>query len=234
MDSLNDKPMNIANIGSQTVASSGAGKAQGQNEMGREQFLQLLVAQMQNQDPMNPMDSQEFASQLAQFNTVEQLIGVNQGISSLRQSQNMMRISMNNSMATSLAGKQVKALSNEIHLEPAGNAKINYELASAAEQVEIIVRSESGSEIRRVTLTNVGAGESSWTWDGRNNAGKRMGEGNYSIEIIASSGDDTVNAMLFTEGIAEKVRYTGSGVMLLVNNVEVPIGDVEEVGVVNL
>lgn len=203
----------------------------GKNEMGQSQFMQLLVAQMQNQDPVNPMDGSQFAAQLAQFNSVEQLINVNDGLKVLQQSQDMMSASLSNSMAASLTGKQVKAMSNQVHLDADGNADISYKLKNSADKVEIIIRNESGGEVRRETLEGVAGGENSWNWDGLNNNGDRMGEGNYTVEINASSGDNKVNSMIYVKGVADKVRYTGNGVYLTVNNIEVPIGDVEEVGI---
>lgn len=222
--------MDIASITSQATTVSSQNEVTGSSNLGQDQFLQLLVAQMQNQDPINPMDGKEFAAQLAQFNSVEQLIGVNDSLKSLQESQNMMRMSMANSMAASLTGKEVKALTDQIHLEPEGDATINYELENSAEQVEIIVKSAGGSEVRRETLEGVGSGENSWVWDGKNNDGARMGEGEYTIEVKASNGDDSVKAHTFTKGIADQVRYTANGVLLSVNSVEVPIGDIEAVG----
>jgi flagellar basal-body rod modification protein FlgD len=204
--------------------------AQGKSELGQQEFLQLLVAQLQNQDPVNPMDGAEFAAQLADFNSVEQLISVNEGLSQLAISQDLMGASLTNSMAASLTGKEVRALSNQIALSSEGNASVNYKLNDAASQVEIVIRTESGAEIRRETLSGIPSGDNSWTWDGLDTNGERMGEGKYTVEVIAKSGDNNVGALTFLEGFASKVRYTTQGVYLSVNGIDIPIGDVEEVG----
>ena len=107
--------MNVNGI--QSTSNPYAGNSADRNAMGQQEFLQLLVAQMKNQDPINPMDGTEFASQLAQFNSVEQLIGVNSALTDLQQSQNVMSAGLTNSMAASLTGKEVKALSNEFNLQ---------------------------------------------------------------------------------------------------------------------
>lgn len=200
------------------------------SELGQQEFLHLLIAQMRHQDPINPMDGTEFASQLAQFNSVEQLINVNDGLGALQYSQDMMSTSLTNSMAASLTGKNVKALSDQVHLASGESADIQYKLNNSASEVEIIVRSESGTEVRRETLEGVASGDNSWTWDGKNNYGDRMGDGNYTVEVHATSDDSDVESLVYVEGTANKVRYTGSGVLLSVNGIEVPIGDVEEVG----
>lgn len=204
--------------------------AQGKSELGQQEFLQLLVAQLQNQDPVNPMDGAEFAAQLADFNSVEQLISVNKGLSQLAISQDLMGASLTNSMAASLTGKEVRALSNEIALSSEGNASVNYKLNDSASQVEIVIRTESGAEIRRETLSGIPSGDNSWTWDGLDTNGERMGEGKYTVEVIAKNGDNNVGALTFLEGFASKVRYTTQGVYLSVNGIDIPIGDVEEVG----
>lgn len=222
--------MDISNIASQTAGLTGQNKQADNKKLGQEQFLQLLVAQMRNQDPINPMDGKEFASQLAQFNSVEQLIGVNKGLESLRQSQEMMSAGMTNSMAASLTGKEVRALSNKVHLEPGKEATINYELNNSAQKVDIVIKDASGSEVRKVSLEGLGSGDNSWTWDGKNNDGVRMGDGNYTVDIQASNGDSTVKSRMFIEGIAKKVRFSGNGVKVSIGNIEVPIGDVESVG----
>lgn len=223
--------MDITNINSLTSAAYQQNTKGNDGELGQNEFLQLLVAQMRNQDPINPMDGQEFASQLAQFNSVEQLISVNNGLGKLQESQDMMSAGLTNSMAASLTGKHVKALSNELHLASGGTADVQYKLNDTASEVEIIIRNESGSEVRRETLQGIPSGENSWQWDGKNDAGDRMGEGNYQVEVKATNDGSEINSLVYIEGTANNVHFTGDGVLLNINNIKVPIGDVEEVGV---
>lgn len=221
--------MDIININANTSAAFNQRPDNNKNQLGQQQFLQLLVAQMRHQDPINPLDGAEFAAQLAQFNSVEQLINVNNGLKELQSGQDLMSASLTNSMAASLTGKEVKALSNEIHLASGESSKITFDLYSSAEEVEVIIKSASGSEIRRETLQGMPSGTNEWMWDGRNDSGARVADGDYIVEIKAKSGDSNVDVLLFTEGTVEKVRYTGKGVFLMVNNIEIPIGDVQEV-----
>lgn len=223
--------MDITSINSQTSAAFSQREGAEKGKLGQQEFLQLLVAQMRHQDPINPLDGAEFAAQLAQFNSVEQLISVNNGLEKLQDSQEMMSASLTNSMAASLTGKHVKALSNQVHLASAEGADIHYKLNNSASEVEMIIRNANGNEVRSETLQGVASGENNWTWDGRNNAGDRMPDGQYFIEVRASNDGNTVDSLTFIEGIASKVRYSGEGVFLTVNNVQIPIGDVEEVGI---
>ncbi len=222
--------MELQNINSQTNAAFNQQDPAKKNEMGHQQFLQLLVAQMRHQDPINPLDGAEFAAQLAQFNSVEQLINVNSGIKELYESQEMMSAGLTNSLAASLTGKHVKAVSDVVQLPVGESANIQYKLNSSASNVDIIIMNESGNEVRRESLENVAASSHEWSWDGRNNNGERMPDGRYYVSIHASNDDANVNALTYVEGMATRVRYTGDGVRLTVNGVDIPIGDVEEVG----
>lgn len=226
--------MDISQIGAQAQTQMNGTESADNNKLGQDKFLQLLVAQMKNQDPINPMDGKEFASQLAQFNSVEQLIGVNDGLSSLQDSQEMMRTEMTNSMAAALTGKHVRALSNRVNLEAGGSVDINYELNNPADEVEFIVRDGSGSAVRSETLSNVSSGENSWTWDGKSNDGLSVAGGQYSVEVNASNGDENVQSRMFSEGTANRVRFTGDGVHISIDGLEVPIGNIETVGTGNL
>ncbi|MEL7833592.1 flagellar hook assembly protein FlgD [Fodinibius sp. Rm-B-1B1-1] len=224
--------MDIGQVDAQTqLASQNEKSLTGNNKMGQDQFLQLLVAQMQNQDPINPMDGKEFASQLAQFNSVEQLIGVNDGLEQLSQSQQMMRTELTNSMASSLTGKNVRALSNKVNLGSGEGADVNYDLNNTASEVEIVIRDSSGNEVRRETIDGASAGEHNWKWDGKTNDGVDVPDGQYNVEINATNGDESVKARTFIEGTANKVRFTGEGVKISIDGVEVPIGDIETVAV---
>lgn len=202
----------------------------GNSNLGKEDFLQLLVAQMKNQDPINPMDGTQFASQLAQFNSVEQLINLNDGMNLLAESQQMMNTGLSNTMAASLAGKSVRALSDKIALEPGGSGTLQFKLNNVATSADITIRDGSGNVVRTEELGSLGSGEHTWTWDGLSDDGSRLPEGVYSIEVNAANGDQQVDALTYTEGFAEKVSYSGEGVRLLVNGIYVPLGDVEQIG----
>lgn len=222
--------MDLNAINSQTSATYGEREAKGKSDLGQQEFLQLLVAQMRHQDPINPLDGAEFASQLAQFNSVEQLINVNSGLETLKGSQEMMSRSLTNTMAASLTGKEVKALNNQIALQAGDSSEVMFRLNGTASEVELRVLREGGTEVYREVLEGVPAGEHTWSWDGRNGLGEGMPDGRYQIEVQASGPDGPVDSLLFTEGSIDRVRYGENGVYLMVNGVEIPVSDVEEVG----
>lgn len=198
-------------------------------DLGKDEFLKLLITQLRHQDPLNPMEGTEFASQLAEFNSVEQLINLNDQVTGLTEAQDQMSSGLHNSLAATLTGKQVKAMSEEIGVssEP---AEIQYRLQQLASEVEIEIRDVTGTVIRTETLENIGQGDHQWSWDGKTDAGQPVPEGSYSMSLSARNGDQKVNSLTFTEGIVERVRFTGEGVKLLVNGMLVPLSDVEEIG----
>lgn len=219
---------NISNLSNQTGNS--VSNDAGNPKLGKDEFLQLLVAQMKNQDPINPMDGTQFASQLAQFNSVEQLINLNDGMNALAQSQQMMSNGLSNTMAASLAGKTVRALSNQVAVGENGDTELQFRINDIATEVEITITDESGNTIRKETIENVGSGDHSWNWDGKSDAGNRVPKGIYSIRVDAKNGDDQVPSLTFIEGVAEKVHYSGNGVELKVDGIFIPLGDVEDIG----
>lgn len=225
--------MDISNILS-TTQNSQTNQSQshaGKSQIGKEGFLQLLVAQMRNQDPINPMNGQEFAAQLAQFNSVEQLINLNKGITGLAQSQDMMSQGLSNTMAASLTGKSIRAVSDRISVKANEESTINFKLNNTATKAIVKILDSAGNVVRTEELENLGSGNHTWTWDGKSNAGSRVPEGEYTVEIDAKNGDDPVGALTYQQGIAEKIRYTENGVRLIVNGVAIPLGNVEEIGV---
>lgn len=198
-------------------------------ELGKDEFLKLLITQLRHQDPLNPMEGTEFASQLAEFNSVEQLINLNEQVTGLTEAQDQMSNGLHNSLAATLTGKQVKAMSEEIGVssEP---AVVQYRLQQLASEVNIEVRDVNGNLVRSDVLENIGQGDHQWAWDGKSNAGQQVPEGSYSISLSASNGDQQVGSLTFTEGIVDRVRFTGEGVKLLVNGMLLPLSDVEEIG----
>ncbi len=222
--------MNVDAISSPMNSAAANATTAPKSNMGKQEFLQLLVAQMKNQDPINPMDGTQFASQLAQFNSVEQLINVNDGLSELQESQQIMSMGLTNSLAAALTGKEVKALSDKIELNESGAVNFDYKIAQAAEEVEVIIRSENGSEVYRETLKNKSAGEHSFEWDGKNSAGNPMNEGVYSVEVTPKNGDRAGTALTFVHGVADRVQFSSDGVYLMIGDLSIAIGNIEEVG----
>lgn len=199
-------------------------------ELGKDQFLQLLVSQLRNQDPLNPMEGAEFASQLAQFNQVEQLLNVNEGIENLAELQGSSMAGLNNTLATTITGKHIKAIGNGVSLGESGEAEMAFKLNNPASDVTITIRDESGNVVREQSLVNLPKGDNAWTWDGTNNQGSNMPEGNYTYEVSAQNGNENVESLTYVQGVVDRVRFGSDGVQLFVDGMYVSLGEVEEIG----
>jgi flagellar basal-body rod modification protein FlgD len=224
--------MDISNIGSSPAKAQNQQQKshKGNQELGKNAFLKLLVAQMKNQDPTQPMDGRKLATQLAQFNSVEQLIDLNDTASKIAQSKDNNSLSLQNTMAASLAGKKIKAMSDRIHLGAGKKSTISYRLNDPADKATIKIIDSDGNTVRTDQLKNIEAGDHTWTWKGKSDSGKDVPEGTYKVDISAQKGDNHVNTVTYQKGKAKKVRYTTNGVKLMVNDVPISMDNVKEIG----
>ena len=192
----------------------------------QDDFLKLLIAQLQNQDPLQPMDNQEFAVQLATFNSLQQLIGINDKLGTLQSSQG----TMNQYNAASLIGKEVVTSGNTISLQSDSPASINYQLAANAAKVVINVQDASGALVRQIQVGAQNAGDRSVLWDGRDASGKAARAGLYNFEINAFDlNGKQVQALARVQGIVTGVRLDGSEPVLEIGALQVPLSAVTSV-----
>jgi len=206
--------------------TQGVGGAIGGKSMGRDDFLKLLIAQLQNQDPLKPLDNQEFAAQLATFNSLDQLIGINQKLDSLAQQQQL----VGQLGAASLIGKEIVADGNQIALAAGQPSAINYALDAGAARVAIKISDASGKIVRTADLGNQSAGEQSIAWDGRDGAGKALPAGIYSIEVNAFDvAGNKIGASARTRGVVTGVGLNGDQVVLELGAIKVPLSAVKGV-----
>ena len=181
--------MSIETIGSilgQTYASSDAvaGREGSEDNLGRDEFLTLFVAQLRHQDPLNPLDSTEFTSQLAQYSSLEQLLNINGNLESLQASQEQ----DHRLQALNFLGKEVIADGDMLFLEPNQISEGRFSLNEKAECTALIL-DPNGYPIRSIPLGVLESGEHQFQWDGLNASGDKMDRGIYSFEITAITDD---------------------------------------------
>lgn len=156
------------------------------NAMGRDAFMKLLLVQLRNQDPNNPLKSHEFASQLAQFTSVEQLFNINEKLDRNLELDFNMSQSIGNSLATTIVGKDVRAIGNEISYENGEASDVFIDLSQSAANVVVSIYDSNNTLMRRVDMGAMTAGESQFRWDGKNNEGVEMADGIYTFSIDAN------------------------------------------------
>lgn len=197
--------------------------AQSQNVMGKDHFLKLLVAQIQNQDPLNPMDSTGFTAQLAQFSSLEQLQNVNTNLSNLSAAQ----ASLSNAQAVSFIGKTVTAKGSHLEVRDGNADPIQFSLNADAEAVQIGVYDAAGNFIRSLQGGKMSEGRHSINWDGLNQEGNRIAEGKYDFKVLAvDAKNNAVNVTTYTNGKVTGVNYKNGTPYLLANQIEIPLSSV--------
>jgi flagellar basal-body rod modification protein FlgD len=192
----------------------------------QDDFLKLLIAQLQNQDPLHPMDNQEFAAQLATFNSLGQLIDINQKLGDLQSTQGL----ANQFNAASLIGKEITTRGNTINLQSGSSAKIGFELGSNAARLVISVLNSGGQLVRQIDAGTQSAGERSLLWDGKDSAGRLLSNGIYGFEINAFDiNGKKVSATGRMQGIVTGVKLDGSEPILEIGDQHVPLSSVTSV-----
>lgn len=189
-------------------ASFGIGGAAGPS---RDQFLRLLVTQLQHQDPLNPLSDQNFTAELAQFSSLEQLTQINQNLLGLGGIQQ----DLVNAQALNLLGKHVLVAGDTPLRITAGHADpILVDAPSTATSVKINVKNASGAIVRTIDVPP-GAGRRAVNWDGADGQGHPLADGEFTLEVVAKDAQGgSATASLFLTLTIDGISFTPDGVRL--------------------
>lgn len=187
-------------------------------------FLNLLMTQLQNQDPTSPMDTNQFTSELVQFTSVEQQITTNGALNqliSLNQAGELMQ-------SSAMVGKQVVLNSTQLPLQN-GSGALQF-TAPAAEPVAIAVYNSAGQQIYDAAL-NANAGNNNWTWNGQSSNGVQMPDGAYTVAVEGANPDGSTAALPFSViGTITGVATNSSGTLnLQLGAASMPFSSVQQV-----
>ena len=192
-------------------------------EMGEDQFLQLLTTQMANQDPLDPMSNEQFVAQLAQFSSLEQLIGMKSGMDALY----MGMASMNNATMANLVGTEVVALGNGISYDGEGEVTVHFSTPEDVTSSQLNVYDSEGSLVYSVELGAQEEGEGSAVWNGLNNDGVEVPEGDYTFSVTGTTEDGvTVDITELVSGPVDEMDYSSGSPMPTVQGIDLTIGDI--------
>jgi flagellar basal-body rod modification protein FlgD len=182
------------------------------DELGQSDFLELMVTQLTHQDPMQPMQSGEFYTQIAQFSTVA-------GIQELQQTFSQVASALYSSQAlqaSAMVGRSVLVSSSAAHLASGGTVSGVVDVPRDSSQVNVDVYDPAGQLVRRLSLGEQPAGKASFTWDGLDGEGKPAAPGAYHLEATMLLGGETygIDAMLETRIDSVTVDTGGQGILL--------------------
>jgi len=223
--------MNVDNVNflPETSGSSQTGSI-ADRSLGKDDFLELLVAKLSNQDPLDPVQDEDFVAQLAQFSSLEQLSNMNKNLEQDIQWNYMLSQTISNTMATSLIGRTIRADSSTLYLETAGDSNIAVNLGRTATEVTVTIKNEDGDVVRTITENNLDAGDHVIHWDGTDDNGVQVAGGTYTISTSATDANgETFTPGSFVEGEVSGVAYRDGMAMLVVKGQEIPLSGVEEV-----
>ena len=184
-------------------------------------FLKLLTTQLQHQDPLSPMDSSQFVSQLVQFSEVEQAIATNSNL------ENLIKIDTSNQTTAALGyiGSTVEASGNSAPLQN-GQAQFSYTITTPGAN-EIVITDQNGSPVATAN-GDATAGKHTFTWDGTKIDGSKATDGVYNIQLVGADGTPmTVDTTGF--GKVTGVESVSNGLGLDLGGVQVPVGNVQSV-----
>lgn len=182
----------LSGLSSTTAKSSSSSTAS--SALDKDDFLQLLVTQLQHQDPLNPLDDKEFIAQLAQFSSLEQMNNVASGITAI----NDTLAKQDTLSAANYIGKSVVADGNTISKIDSGITPVYFTLHDAASKVTVNVYDQNNNIVSTQTLNSMQAGEYNFSWDGLDYNGKEASNGKYSVYFSAEKADGSA-ALVDTE-----------------------------------
>jgi flagellar basal-body rod modification protein FlgD len=202
-------------------------RAVGSNQLGKDAFMKLMLEQMKNQDPTDPVKHHEMAAQLAQFSSLEQLVNVNQNLEGMKQQQSP----QHNFQALSFIGKTVSGDANRI-IRTDGDKQhtVHFNLLNDAKEVNVEIADINGNVVKKLAITDPKKGENEILWDGVSENGQATRGGEYRVKIEAKN-DQGKKVGLETkfEGKVSGVNLTAEGPVLLVGNKSVRLSEVKKI-----
>ena len=198
-----------------------------EDALGRDEFMKLLVAKLQAQDPLNPATDTDFIDQLATFSSLEQLVSVNDNLQGLASMQNEML----NAQALDLIGKEALVENDgELVISNGSADELFYELGQPAAKVTVSIFDEHNQLVRTLDLDPLASGRTAVNWDGLDADGERAPDGKYRLDVQATgqSGEKIpigVYRSIFIDG----VNFADGSLSLSSNGREIPFESILEI-----
>lgn len=208
-----------------TDISPTAATAPSAASLGQEDFLRMLIAQLENQDPLNPQEATEFSSQLAQFSSLEQEIAMRSSLDQISAA----LTGGDKSTAIDLIGRDVIAETPYFERK-GGETTLRYELARATDSSVIEIRDGLGALVQSADLGPRSAGISEFRWDGTNRSGIPVPDGVYTFEVVSASDLVPVPSTSLMSGRITGANVSGGSPVLRIGEVVIPLSSIREVG----
>ena len=215
--SMNDILANSSKKTSSTTTggiASATNSATGGKALGKDAFLQLLVTQLKNQNPLDPQDNSAFVAQLAQFSSLEGITTLNSTVSSLAGNYN----SSQALQASSLVGRNVIVQTNTVQLDdPSKGMTGSVTVPSSIAGGTVSITDSSGTVVRTIDLGSRAAGSASFTWDGKDKDGNLVKTGTYTVKANASINGTSTDMATYLPATVNSVTISQTGGELMLN-----------------
>jgi flagellar basal-body rod modification protein FlgD len=199
----------LSSTGSTTQTAAAAAPKQ---TLGQDQFMNLLIAQLKNQDPLNPVDNSQLMAQLAQFSQLQETQQMAQSLNKFIAQQN----TANATNLVTLLGKHVTTNGSTFALTSGTPTPISYTLAANASTTTVQILNASGVPVTTWTGTNQSAGPQNLQWDGKDGSGNALPTGTYSFAVTAKGANGAaVPVTTQTTGVVRSINYDGNGPVLV-------------------
>lgn len=215
----------IGSTGSTTTTSTTSTSSLG---LDSDAFLQLFIAQLQYQDPLNPADSTEMMSQLAQMTTVEQLSSATDTLTDILATQNN-NLAMS---AVSFIGGTVTAADDQVYFDGTNASSLLYSFSAATESTTLTIMDSSGNTVRTVDLGAQSGGTTTYEWDGCDDSGNTLASGAYTFSVSGTTtAGVTATGTTYTTGVADGVNFIDGVPYVTIGEVAILYSDIFSVTV---
>lgn len=195
------------------------------NKMGKDEFLKLMTVQLKHQDPMNPMEQNKMAAELAQFSQLEQLSNLNTKFDKMSKNANV----QDQFYGASFLGKEVVTSGRSLNFEGEGtSADVLFNLEKPAQKVLVRIFDDKNNMIGEVWKQNIGRGNQSFIWDGESLDGATAKAGEYKTQVFAwDNASESINVEMKVTGTVDSVYFENGETVLQVNGKKVFLRDVD-------
>ncbi|WP_332730485.1 MULTISPECIES: flagellar hook assembly protein FlgD [Pseudomonas] len=225
---LNDV-LSASGVGTSTKKTTDTASKTGNDSLGKDAFLQLLVTQMQHQNPLDPQDNSEFVAQLAQFSSLEGITSLNDSVSSITSAM----ASSQALQASSLVGRSVVVQNDKAVVDTAESFNAQFVVPQAISEAKITIKDKDGNTVKTIELGEQKAGYADFIWDGTNNSGEKVDPGTYIFTASTTVDGEAVQMSTLLPAKVTSVSFSASGEMVLnlAGVGKVSLSDVQTIGI---
>jgi flagellar basal-body rod modification protein FlgD len=193
--------------------SSATSSATGSQSLGKDSFLQLLVTQLKNQNPLDPQDNSAFVAQLAQFSSLEGITTLNDSVTAISSSYK----SSQALQASSLVGRSVVVQTGSAYVDTTKSMTGTAVIPSSVAGATVTITDKDGNAVKTIDLGSQAAGNATFVWDGTNTAGTKVDPGTYTFKASASIDNTATDLVTYLPATVNSVTLSQTGGEMMLN-----------------